>query len=163
MRLEATTFTMLSGSVTASRARLGLLGELRRLAHVVGELARHRIHEGPHARPLAPASCSSTGRVAHGEERVRGLIRVDGHPLPALDEGLEGAVGQAGELHHLGQSAHGVDVVGLGLVGGRRPLRGHDQHASGLLRLLQSAHALVPLHEDGSQHPREEDEVARRQ
>ena len=56
-----------------------------------------------------------------------------------------------------------VDILRLGLIGGGGLLRGHHQHAAGLSRLLQGADALVPLHEDRRQHPREEDEVAGRQ
>ena len=84
---------------------LGFFGELRRLPHVAGELSSHRVHEGPHPRPFGRRLALQRA-VADGEQRRGGLVGIDVHPLTALDEGLQGAVGQAGELHHLGQSAH---------------------------------------------------------
>ena len=53
------------------------------------------------------------------------------------------------------------EVLRTGIVHHRGPLGGQDQQPFRLPGLLQGAHALVAFHEDGSEHPREEDEVAR--
>ena len=141
--------------------RLGFLGQLGHLAHVVGELAGHGIHERLQARPLG-RRLARHGAVAHREDRADGLrtSRRVTRSWPSTSA-LSVPSDRRESCTTLARVPDAVDVVRTRVVGDGRFLRGHDERAPGLMGLLQRAHALVSLHEDGSQHPREEDEVTR--
>ncbi len=127
---------------------------------VVLERALHRAHE---RRGLGGGvvGLDEVLDLAH-EERVRLLEALDERAALALDEDLDGAVGQAQQLDDVRDRADREDVllarvVGLGLL-----LRREHQLAIARHRLLERVDRLLAPHEQRHHHVREHDDVAER-
>ncbi len=82
--------------------------------------------------------------------------------LDALDQHLDVAVGQLEALHDVGDAAHGVDVVGLGLVGGGVVLRGEENALVLAKRVLEGAGRRGPPDHERHHHVREDNDVPER-
>jgi len=97
------------------------------------------------------------------EEGVVLDILVDAHAAHALDQHLDGAVGQLQQLQHIGQHADAVDAVGGRVViGGVDLARQQDLRVVGH-DLLQRADGFLATDEERHDHVREHDDVAQRQ
>jgi len=140
---------------------LDLVGNVGAHLRVVDELRRHPPGEGPAAGGVPVRGLDR--RVAH-DEVWRGRLEVlDTHALDALDDGLDAPVRQLEQLQHRGARAHGRDVVGVGVVFSRLPLGREDQRRLVAEGALDRADRLVAPHEEGRDHPREDDQFPRRQ
>ena len=90
-------------------------------------------------------------------------VALDGGAARALDQHLDGAVGQLQQLEHRGERAHGVDAVGRRLVVAR-VLLGDEQDL--LVRphhLFEGGDRLLAPDEQRHDHVGEDDNVAERQ
>src|SRR5882724_10063194 len=99
------------------------------------------------------------------DQEVLGVAQVarDARPLLALDQHLDGAVGQAEELHDRAERADPVDVVLGGVIGLGVLLRREEDELLLVHRLLEGADRLLPPDEERHHHVREDDDVPQRQ
>ena len=81
----------------------------------------------------------------------------------ALDQHLDGAVGQLEQLQNLGERAGGEDRVGRRIVVGGVHLRRQQDRLVRLHHLLEGANRLLAADEQRHDHVREHDDVAQRQ
>ncbi|EAU45983.1 hypothetical protein R2601_26956 [Salipiger bermudensis HTCC2601] len=149
--------------------RLGGLGDRRErlFGDVLLDLrvALELFTDGAHKRLDGGGIAGHLGHVLGlGLEELLVLeILGDLHAALALDQHLDGAVGQLEQLQHVGQHAGAVDAVAGRVVdrgvdlGGKQDLLvvGHD--------LLECLHRLLAPHEERHDHVREHDDVAQRQ
>ena len=87
----------------------------------------------------------------------------DAGALLAFQQGLDGSVGQAQQLHHHAQRAHRVNIVGRGL-GNLGVFLGREQDRFlQALGLFQRLYRLMPPHEDRIDFMRKNNEFTQRQ
>jgi hypothetical protein len=82
--------------------------------------------------------------------------------LDPLDQHLDVAVGQLQALHDVGDAAHRVDVVRLGLVGGGVVLRGEEDPLVLAERVLERAGGGRPSDHERHHHVGEDHDVPER-
>src|SRR5438034_7143768 len=83
--------------------------------------------------------------------------------LSALDQYLDGAVGELKQLQHARKRANLVDRLRCRLVVGRILLGGEQDEGVGPHHLLEREDRLLASDEEGHDHVREYDDVAQRQ
>ena len=111
------------------------------------------------------ASSSGSARIGgFGLEVVDGLqVAVDRGAAPALDQHLDGAVGQLQQLQHGGDGAGGIDLVGRRIVV-LRILLGHDEDVLVVAHdFFERLDRLLAADEQRHDHAGEDDDVAQRQ
>ena len=79
--------------------------------------------------------------------------------LNALDQNLDIAIGQLEALHDVDDSAHLVDLIGLGFVDAGVVLGGQEDLLIGGQRLFQGTNARFPSHHKWGHHVGEDDHV----
>ena len=84
----------------------------------------------------------------------------DARAIDALDQQLDVAVGQLEALHHVGDAAHRVDVLGRRVVDGRVVLGGQEDPLVLRQRMLQRADGRRASNHERQHHVRENDDVA---
>ena len=99
------------------------------------------------------------------DQEAVGLIDIpqDARPLLALDEHLDGAVGQPEQLHHRAERPDAIDVVLGRLVRLGVLLRCQQDRLLLVDRLLERPDRLLATDEQRDHHVREHDDVAQRQ
>ena len=130
---------------------LGITREL------VGDGAQQRLDRGGVARHFLQVL------GARLEKIVVFQILGDAHPRDALDQHLDGAVGQFQQLQHIGQHADAVDVALCRVVIGRVDLARQQDLLVVLHHLFQRAHRLVAPYEKRHDHMREHHDISQRQ
>ncbi len=91
------------------------------------------------------------------------VVTGDLHAAPALDQHLDGVVGQLQELQHGAERADRVDVVGAGIVLAGVLLGDQQDLLVVLHDLFERLDALLAADEEGNDHAGEHDDVAQRQ
>ncbi len=127
--------------------------------NVLLELGDHGAAEGFH---LLGQGFVLVDQLALGQEEVL-VVSVAGDPGPlhAFDQHLDGAVGKLQQLQHRGNRADVIDVFRLGVVLGGVFLR-HQQDLLVVLHdVLKGAHRFVAADEQGHDHVRKNDDVAK--
>ena len=138
-----------------------LLGDVLLDLGVTLELFRNRAHQRVGGVRI-PRHLDQ--RLAMGLEEVGiGDEFGDLHPRLALDQHLDGAVGQFQQLQHIGQDAHAIDPVIAGLVHGGVDLAGEQDLPILGHHLFQRPHGFLAPHEKRHDHVRENHDVAQRQ
>ena len=79
--------------------------------------------------------------------------------LNALDQNLDVAIGQLETLHDVDDSAHLVDLIGLGFVDAGVVLGGQEDLLIGGQRLFQGTNTRFPSHHEWGHHVGEDDHV----
>ena len=138
-----------------------LLGNLLVELHIALELGHHRPHQG---LDLVGVGDDVGHDLGPGfEEFLARREAIQPGALGALDQHLDGAVGQLQQLQNGRKRADAVELVGGRVVIGRVALR-HEKNPLILAHhLLQRANGLLAADEQRHDHMREYDDVAQRQ
>ena len=92
----------------------------------------------------------------------RGEAR-DGYTAAAFDQHLDGAIGQLEQLQHIGQHAHAIDAIGIGIIHRRVDLRAEQDLFVILHHLFEGAHRFLAADEERHDHVGKHHDVAQRQ